>query len=136
MSTGFTVVDEGRVTTVDAQVEDGRVLVRSDDVERATGWQHQPEGMCREGVCIPLRDPAVQQGDRLDLTRLAAALRRPFALDTAESVAYLGPAAADRAEPLASLRAPDFTLPDLDGRLHTLGAQRGKKVLLVAYASW
>src|SRR5439155_1238873 len=29
-----------------------------------------------------------------------------------------------------------FTLADLDGRLHTLSNHRGKKVLLVAYASW
>ena len=136
MGNGFTLLDEGREASVDADVEDGAVLVGRDDVERATGWQHKPEGMCRDGVCIPLRDPAVLQGDQLDLGRLAAALRRPLALDTAESVAYLGPAATDRAEPLASLRAPDFTLPDLDGRLHTLSAQRGKKVLLVAYASW
>jgi peroxiredoxin len=37
---------------------------------------------------------------------------------------------------LASLDAPDFTLPDLDGHLHSLAGHRGKKVLLVAYASW
>ena len=32
--------------------------------------------------------------------------------------------------------APDFTLPDLAGQIHTLSDYRGKKVLLVAYASW
>jgi len=136
MGIGFTLLDEGREAVVDAVVEDDQVLIGADDVARATGWQHKPEGLCRDGVCVPLRDPAVLQGDRLDLVRLAAALRHPLALDTGESVAYLGPAAADRAEPLASLRAPDFSLPDLDGRMHTLSAQRGKKVLLVAYASW
>jgi peroxiredoxin len=41
-----------------------------------------------------------------------------------------------RAERLLSLEAPDFTLPDLDGRPHTLSSHRGKKVFLVAYASW
>ena len=30
----------------------------------------------------------------------------------------------------------DFTLPDLAGRPHRLSDHRGKKVLLVAYASW
>jgi len=30
----------------------------------------------------------------------------------------------------------DGTAPRLGGRLHSLSAQRGKKVLLVAYASW
>ena len=32
--------------------------------------------------------------------------------------------------------APDFSLPDLSGRRHSLSGQRGKKALLIAYASW
>ena len=31
---------------------------------------------------------------------------------------------------------PDFSLPALDGKEFTLSAQRGKKVLLYAWASW
>jgi len=42
----------------------------------------------------------------------------------------------DRAAALDSGEAPDFTLPDLDGKLHSLSDHRGKKVLLIAYASW
>ena len=61
---------------------------------------------------------------------------RPVAIDRGERAAYLGVSAVDRAKALASLEAPDFTLSDLDGRPHTLSAYRGKKVLLVAYASW
>jgi hypothetical protein len=61
---------------------------------------------------------------------------RPVAIDRDERAAYLGVSAAERAKALSSLEAPDFTLPDLDGRLHSLSAHRGKKVLLVAYASW
>jgi len=37
---------------------------------------------------------------------------------------------------LRSLEAPDFTLPDLDGKLHSLSDYRGKKVLLMSWASW
>ena len=32
--------------------------------------------------------------------------------------------------------APDFTLPDSTGRMHRLSDHRGKKVLLVTWASW
>ncbi|MCH7868912.1 MAG: redoxin domain-containing protein [Myxococcales bacterium] len=39
-------------------------------------------------------------------------------------------------EELAGLAAPDFSLPDLEGTLHSLSDHRGKKVLLIAYASW
>jgi hypothetical protein len=72
----------------------------------------------------------------VDLAALARVLQRPLAIDVAERVAYLGAAAPDRARALASLRAPDFALPDLAGRVHSLAEQRGRKVLLVAYASW
>jgi hypothetical protein len=70
------------------------------------------------------------------LAKRAEASGRPVAVDLDERAAYLGVGAAERAKALASLEAPDFTLPDLDGRLHSLSAHRGKKVLLVAYASW
>ena len=61
---------------------------------------------------------------------------RPVAIDRDERAALLGVSAAERTRTLSSLEAPDFTLPDLDGRVHSLSEQRGKKVLLVAYASW
>ncbi|MBI3853814.1 MAG: redoxin domain-containing protein [Verrucomicrobia bacterium] len=32
--------------------------------------------------------------------------------------------------------APDFTLPDLKGKAHSLSDFRGKKVLLITWASW
>jgi peroxiredoxin len=37
---------------------------------------------------------------------------------------------------MQSLEAPDFTLPDLEGRPHALRDYRGKKVFLVSWASW
>jgi hypothetical protein len=71
-----------------------------------------------------------------ELLKRAEAEGRPVAFDPDERAAYLGVTARARAEALASLEAPDFTFPDLDGRLHSLSEHRGKKVLLVAYASW
>ena len=67
---------------------------------------------------------------------LAAAGERPLAVDREEGMAYVGASAAARAAQLASLEAPDFRLPDLEGRWHSLSQHRGQKVLLVAYASW
>ena len=61
----------------------------------------------------------------------------PFlAADAEAGVAVLGASAGDRASQLASMEAPDFTLPDLEGHLHSLRDQRGKKTLLIAWASW
>jgi hypothetical protein len=70
------------------------------------------------------------------LVKRAEASGRPVAVDLDARAAYLGVSAAERAKALASLEAPDFTLPDLDGRPHSLSEYRGKRVLLVAYASW
>lgn len=136
MDSAFTLLDVDHATEVRARLDGDRVLLSAADVLRATGWDPKPEGLCRDGTCIPLRDPAIHDSDRLDLGGVARALRRPLALDTEEKAACLGAAAAERADALRSLRAPDFTLPDLSGRMHTLSAQRGRKVLLVAYASW
>ena len=82
------------------------------------------------------RTTAVAEADGPAVAKRAEAAGRPVAVDLDEQAAYLGVSAAERAKALASLEAPDFTLPDLDGRMHSLSRQRGKKVLLVDYASW
>ena len=133
----FTIIDDGKSATVPARVSDDTVRLSREALERATGWTLKPEGLCRGALCVPLRPgAALESAEGVDLAGVAAALGRPMALDTAERAAYLGVGAGDRARALAALEAPDFTLPDLDGRLHSLREHRGKKVLLVAYASW
>ena len=136
MATTFTLIDEGRVVPVTADVRGDGVLVQRADIERATGWLRKSEGLCRGEVCVPVRDAGLDVDGRIDLVAFAAALRRPLALDAGESAAFLGTSSGDRAEQLGSLRAPDFTLPDLDGRPHSLSDHLGKKILLAAYASW
>jgi len=42
----------------------------------------------------------------------------------------------DQRQGLSSLEAPDFTLPDMNGKIHSLSNFRGKKVLLLTWASW
>jgi len=78
----------------------------------------------------------VDEREGVVLAKRAETAGRPVAVDLDEGVAYLGVTARERAAALASLEAPDFRLPDLDGRLHSLSEHRGKKVLLVAYGSW
>jgi hypothetical protein len=137
MAAQLTLIDDGRVIDVAARVSGDRVRLEPTDVAAALGWELKPEGLCRGGVCIPLRDaPDVLDADGVDLAALARLLGRPLALDVDERAAYLGAAAAARAAQLASLEAPEFTLPDLSGRLHSLSDYRGEKVLLIAYASW
>ena len=79
---------------------------------------------------------ALPAGREAELTEIAARLDRPLALDRAEGAAFLGVSARARSQRLTSLEAPDFALADLGGRPHTLAEHRGRKVFLVAYASW
>ena len=137
MSAPFQLLDGQQPALVDATVSGERVAIEPASLERALGWKLRPEGLCRGSVCVPVRDRGELVGPAgIDLAGLAAALGRPLALDAAERAAALGTSAADRRAALTSLEAPDFTLPDLAGRLHSLSDHRGKKVLLIAYASW
>jgi len=137
MAERFTLLDDGDAVLVDARVDDDRVLLSADEVARATGWELKPEGLCRDGLCVPLRDASVVTDDgSIDLQGFAAALRRPLAVDPVQSCAFLGVGATARGEKLRGMEAPDFTLPDLSGRTHSLREHHGRKVLLLAYASW
>ena len=133
----FTLIDDGREIPVEATQIGARVRLSAASLREALGWELKPQGLCKDERCVPIAAPAdLVTGDGIDLAGFAALLSRPFAQDAEARVGYLGTAAADRAAQLASLQAPDFTLPDLAGRLHSLSDFRGKKVLLVAYASW
>lgn len=132
----FIVIDDGRAVAVTAHVDAGRVWLSAAAIEAALGWELKPQGLCRGDECVPLPPGASPDHRSLDLINLAEVLCRPLALDIEEGAAYLGAPVEERCATLASLDAPDFTLPDLAGRLHSLREHRGRKVLLVAYASW
>jgi hypothetical protein len=133
----LTLFDDGTPHTLDAVADDCGVRVPVTALTAATGWTLKPEGLCRDAVCVPVRDrAALVRDDGVDLAAFAALLDRPLAVDVAEGVAALGASAAERGAQLASLDAPDFALPDLAGRLHGLADLRGRKALLLAWAGW
>ncbi len=137
MATPFSLIDDGQTSELSATLSGGRVLLEPGEVRARLGWELKPEGLCRGDTCIPVRDPEALRGQAgIDLERLASTLGRPLALDVEERAAALGIAASERATLMHALEAPDFALPDLSGRVHRLSKHRGKKVLLVAYASW
>jgi hypothetical protein len=137
MADAFTIIDESRAVDVDADVVHGRVLLSPETVAEALGWTLRPEGFCRDDVCVPVREDArVMVDGKVDLAGLADLLQRPIALDLDERAAALAASSHDRGAALSTLEAPDFTLPDLDGRMHSLSAHRGKKVFLAVWASW
>lgn len=135
MSATLTLLHDGRADEI-VVADPSRPTISEKMLESTLGWELQPQGLCRGTMCVPVDHGALVAEDGLDLRTLADALQRPFVTDQKRAVAALGASHLDRGEALASLEAPDFTLPDLDGNLHSLSDYRGKKVLLVAHASW
>src|SRR5579884_2426709 len=124
-----------------ASAEGGDLWLDTDELRDATGWELKPEGACKNEVCVPLprgREAEFLRdgGRRFNLSALARLLGQPAVHDEAHGVWAFGEAGSARREALTSLEAPDFTLPDLDGRRHSLSDYRGKKVFLVTWASW
>lgn len=127
---------------VGSRTSGGELWLESGELTRATGWEIKPEGICRDQMCIPL--PADQsnllsaEGDRtfLSLSGFERYLGRPYAQDDELGAWCFGESPEERRSKLLSLEAPDFTLPDLAGQTHSLSDLRGKKVLLLLWASW
>jgi len=110
-----------------------------DTLEELTGWQLKPEGLCKGDVCTPVAPEVAARcvdAEKVDVAGLWKSLGRPLLRDRAGSTWMLGEAASDRSRTLESLEAPDFTLPDIEGKLHSLSDYRGKKVFLSTWASW
>jgi hypothetical protein len=136
------IIYGGRVSQISgAKPEGDNLWLTSTDLTKASGWELKPEGACMGDVCIPI-PPARQaeftrdSGRSFNLAALARQLGQPVVHDDKNGAWYFGEASATRRASLASLQAPDFELPDLDGKMHKLSDYRGKKVLLAAWASW
>ena len=106
-----------------------------DELHQGTGWHVKPEGACRGDVCVPLPAEARTDDGRLDVSVVAERLRMPLVHDEEHGLWALGPATVT-GRALATAEAPDLELPDLDGNPFRLSSLLGRKVLLVAWASW
>jgi hypothetical protein len=105
------------------------------DAEKVTGWTLKPEGMCRDEGCVPMPSSAVS-GDKVDVAAFWQKVGGPVVATDRHDVWALGAPADERNAALEGLEAPDFTLPDVEGRPRTLSQLRGKKVFLATWASW
>lgn len=122
---------------VEGRRDDDRLLVPVDTLEDATGWHLEDRGLCRDEVCVPVRDrDALLGGGFVDLGCMGEVIGHPTVADADEGVVAMAAPAAQRAVSLESLDAPRLTLDDLDGRPLDLPGAPGKKKLLVAWASW
>ena len=100
----------------------------------ATGWDPKPQGLCRGEVCVPA--PGVRRDDgTVDALAAAARLGMPVVSDDDHGVVAIGPGSTT-GHTLSSATAADPELIDRDGQPFRLSSLRGRKVLLVAWASY
>ena len=138
------VIYDGVTTQVMASPDPTKDLwITMADLKRATGFVVKPQGVCREQLCFPLpkdrKAEFVSKKGRVswfNLTAFARLVKQPVAADEKNAAWYFGPRPDARDSYIASLDAPDFTLPDANGKMHSLSDFKGKKVLLITWASW
>jgi len=109
--------------------------VRTRDLPRINDFEVKPQGACRADICIPLAKDMVH-GEYMNLTAFAHKIRQAVVADSSAHVWSFGEIEALRGSFLNGRVAPDVTVPDRKGRPVRLADFRGKKVLLVTWASW
>ena len=131
--------EQSEIECPGARADGENLWIDAGEFQEATGWSLKPEGFCRGDTCVPVPPARAHEfvaGSSVNAAAFWRRLGNPIVHDDAREVWVLGKSAADRSLSLQSLEAPDFNLPDLAGRTHTLSEHRGKKVLLATWASW
>jgi hypothetical protein len=137
-----TILYEGRTITIENTLDDPvHLWVTPADLTKINGFVIKPEGACLDEICIPLTEQNQLSITRLgqqwiNLTKLAQILKQPFASDTSSKVWSFAPIPAKHESYLQTAVAPDFELKDRSGKTIRLSDYKGKKVLLMTWASW
>lgn len=139
-----TVLYPGRTVQVEQTLADPTDLwVTPEDLTRVNDFVLKPEGACLDDLCIPVNQTedndivVTRDGQRwFSLTAFARELDQAFVVDSDQRVWSFAAVPATRSKFLEAALAPDFELPDREGRPVRLSDFHGKKVLLLTWASW
>ena len=130
-----TVLYGDKTTTLDKVRPDSKELwVRAADLPRINDFELKPQGACREDLCIPISKD-LQRKEWFNLTGFARKTGETVIHDDS-SVYSFGEIPLVRGAFYNSRIAPDFAVPDRTGRVVHLNDFRGKKVLVITWASW
>ena len=138
-TTGATALYDDRSTRL-ARVKRGRratddLWVRTTDLPHVNDFELKPQGACRADVCVPVPKEWMR-GGYFNLTAFARRVGESVVADGGYQVWSFGAIPALRGSFLSSRVAPDFALADRQGRTVHLSDFRGKKVLVLTWASW
>lgn len=135
-----TVLYDDRSVTLDrvgpaTAATDDDLWVRKTDLPRINEFEVKPQGACRADVCVPIPHD-MMRGGYFNLTAFARRVGEAAVADTGARVWSYGEIPMLRGGFLTARTAPDFAVPDRRGRPVHLSSFRGRKVLLVTWASW
>lgn len=138
------VVVGGDVIEVEKTLPDADDLwVTPQDFTRINGFELKPEGACYKDLCVPLKQDAdndlfVNRDGQpwLNVSKFAGKVQQSFVADHQLNVWSFGMVPSSRRSFLDSAIAPDFELKDRNGDLVKLSDFRGKKVMIITWASW
>ena len=135
--------DDQVIEIQDTLADPNDLWVMPDDLPRVNRFELKPEGACLDELCVPVlqdRDSEMfvtRSGQAwFNVTELARKLEQAYVADHDHRVWSFGEIPITRRTFLRSAMAPDFELPNRDGELVRLSDFRGKKVLILTWASW
>ena len=134
-----TVLYQGKSHTLEEAGRGAHLLIRPDDLERVNGFQLKPQGACHENTCIPLADGVlVDEGGStwFDLTAFADQMDQPYVADIDLGVWSFAEVPSKRESMLVDALAPEFEVKDRQGRVVSKDSLKGKKAMIVTWASW
>ncbi len=137
-----TVIYQDKQLEVQGSSTAGELWLSLADLERVGGWELKEEGICKESICIQM--PADESrllrttsgSEQFNLAAFAKEIEQPAVYDGATDTWYFGPPSWEWRSRLTSVIAPDFELPDWNGKLHRLSEWKGRKIFLLAWATW
>ena len=135
-----TVLYDDRAVALDRVGRDpkrdaGALWIRKRDLERVNGFTLKPQGACRADLCIPI-PKEMARGEYFNLTAFTKKTGQPVVAEPGARVWSFGEMQALGGGLASSRVAPDFEVPDRLGRPVHLAGFRGKKALVVTWASW
>ncbi|MBM3762561.1 MAG: redoxin domain-containing protein [Acidobacteria bacterium] len=125
--------DDHEIALNNTRVESTELWIQSKDLPAINGFEVKPQGACRGDVCIPL-NKSLRNGSTINLTAFATKLQQAQVREG--DLWSFGPISLLRASYLESRQAPDFSVKDRKGTQVQLKDFRGRKVLLLTWASW
>jgi hypothetical protein len=132
-----TVLYDERVTEIsNAKIAGEHLWLKPEDLRAATGWKLETEGLCKGDACVRTQANWLDTDGNVDLSAFANYMGQPVTREDTVGAWAFGESVNTRRDALFSLQAPDFSLPDLDGKLHSLSDFRGKKVFLYSWGSY